>query len=178
MNEFLTDVQTLRERARKNIDKGPVTESYSGDLDRVLDVLNQSLATELICVLRYQQHHYAAKGMNAEPIAAEFLLHSREEQVHAEKIAGRISQLGGVPDFNPSTLSGRAHSEYRTATSLVEMVVENLVAERIAIASYTEIIGWLGSGDPTTRRMLEDILAIEEEHANDMSDLLEVAGKI
>lgn len=177
LKEFLTDVKTLREQARKNMDQGPITESYGADVSRVIEVLNQALATELICVLRYQQHHYAAKGLDAEPVAAEFLQHAKEEQAHAERIAGRISQLGGLPDFNPSTLGGRAHSEYRTASGLLEMVEENLVAERIAISSYTEIILWLGTADSTTRRMLEEILAVEEEHANDMSDLLEKTSK-
>lgn len=176
MKDFVTDVKLLREQARKNIDKGPITQAYGADVSRVIEVLNQALATELVCVLRYQQHHFAAQGLNAEPIAAEFLLHAREEQLHAERLAARISQLGGIPDFDPSTLKGRAHSEYRTASGLLEMVTENLVAERIAISSYTEIINWLGSADPTTRRMLEEILSVEEEHANDMADLLENAG--
>jgi bacterioferritin len=172
MADFLTDVKTLRENARKNIKKGPVTDSYGADLPKVIDVLNQSLATELICVLRYTQHHFAAKGLNSESIAAEFLEHAKEEQGHAELIATRISQLGGDADFNPDTLSTRAHSEYETAKTLTAMIKENLVAERIAISSYTEIINWIGDGDPTTRRMLEEILAVEEEHADDMANLL------
>ena len=175
MSEFLTDIQVLRDRARANIENGPVTDAYKADLPRVIDVLQQALATELVCVLRYRQHHYAAKGLDSEPVAAEFLQHANEEQQHADLLATRIGQLGGTADFNPATLSLRAHSEYRTAESLMEMVRENLVAERIAVASYTEIIGWLGDGDPTTRRMLEEILAMEEEHAEDllsfMSDL-------
>lgn len=173
MAEFLTDVKTLRENARKNIKKGPVTDTYGADLARVIEVLNQSLATEFVCVLRYTQHHYAAKGMNSESIAAEFLEHAKEEQAHAERIAARISQLGGTPDFNPDTLTKRAHSEYQTADTLKAMITENLVAERIAISSYTEIISWLGDADSTTRRMLEEILAVEEEHADDMLNLLE-----
>jgi bacterioferritin len=172
MADFLTDVKTLRENARKNIKKGPVTDSYGADLPKVLDVLNQSLATEWICVLRYTQHHFAAKGLNAESVAAEFLEHAKEEQGHAELIAARISQLGGDADLNPDTFSARAHSEYETAKTLTAMIKENLVAERIAISSYTEIIAWLGDGDPTTRRMLEEILAVEEEHADDMANLL------
>ena len=176
MGEFLTDIQTLRSRARENIDKGPVTDAYKADLPRVLDVLQQALATELICVLRYRQHYYAATGLNAEPVAAEFLQHALEEQGHADKIAERISQLGGSPDFNPETLTSRSHSEYTTAEELMEMVKENLVAERIAIASYTEIIEWLGEGDPTTKRMLEEILAIEEEHAEDLLSFMSALG--
>jgi bacterioferritin len=170
---FLSDVQTLREQAREQMDKGPVTAAYGADLDRVLDVLNQSLATELVCVLRYRQHHFAATGLNATPVADEFLAHANEEQQHADLLAARIVQLGGVPDLNPQTLTGRAHSQYVTARELRAMIEENLVAERIAIAAYTEIIGWLGDGDPTTRRVYEEILATEEEHAEDMLSLLE-----
>ena len=176
MSEFLTDIQTLRTRARENIDKGPVTDAYKADLPRVLDVLQQALATELICVLRYRQHYYAATGLNAEPVAAEFLQHALEEQGHADKIAERIAQLGGSPDFNPETLTSRSHSEYTTAEELMEMVKENLVAERIAIASYTEIIEWLGEGDPTTKRMLEEILSVEEEHAEDLLSFMSQLG--
>jgi bacterioferritin len=172
VNQFLSDVQSLRENARKNIKKGPITDAYGADLPKVIEVLNQSLATELICVLRYTQHHFAAKGLNSESVAAEFLEHAKEEQGHAEQIAARISQLGGDADFNPDTLTKRAHSEYETADTLTEMIKENLVAERIAVSSYTEIIAWLGAGDPTTRRMLEEILAVEEEHADDMANLL------
>jgi bacterioferritin len=170
---FLSDVKTLRENARKNLRMGSITEGYGADLPRVIDVLQQSLATELICVLRYQQHFFAAHGLDSEAVAAEFLAHSREEQDHAELIAARIGQLGGQPDFNPDTFSNRGHSEYKTASSLTEMIRENLIAERIAISSYSEIIAWLGEGDPTTRRMLEEILAVEEEHANDMVNLLD-----
>lgn len=171
--DFLTDVTTLRKRAREQMDKGPVTAAYGADVVRVLDLLQQALATELICVLRYKQHHFSARGMNAEPIAAEFLVHSQEELSHAELIAARISQLGGEPDFDPQTLTSRAHSEYTTANTLRQMVEENLVAERIAVASYTEMIAWLATGDPTTRRMLEGILAVEEEHAEDLVSMLD-----
>ncbi len=174
--DFLTDVTTLREQARRQMDKGPVTSAYGADVGRVLQLLQQSLATELICVLRYKQHHFSARGMNSEPIAAEFLVHSQEELAHAELIAARISQLGGEPDFDPQTLTQRAHSEYRTADSLRQMIEENLVAERIAVASYTEMIAWLGTGDPTTRRMLEGILAVEEEHAEDLLSMLGDVG--
>lgn len=170
---FLTDVQTLRERARQEIEKGPVTSAYGADVARVVTVLNEALATELVCVLRYKQHHYTATGLNAEPIAAEFLQHATEEQDHADRIAARIAQLGGEPDFNPETLTARSHSEYKTARDLLEMVKEDLVAERVAIASYTEIINWLGDKDPTTRRLLESVLENEEEHADDLLGFLE-----
>jgi len=169
---FLTDVQTLRERARKNMDKGPVTDAYGADLKRVIEVLNQALATELVCVLRYKRHYYTADGLDAQSAAEEFLEHAAEEAEHADRIAARIQQLGGKPDFNPDTLSGRSHSEYDSSGELEAMIREDLVAERVAISSYTEIINWLGDGDPTTRRMLEEILAVEEEHADDMLDLL------
>lgn len=173
MAEFLTDIQTIRERARQQIDKGPITEAYGADLPRVLQVLNEALATEIVCVLRYKRHYYTATGMNSEPVAAEFLEHAGEEQEHADKLAQRIVQLGGEPDFNPDTLTGRAHAEYDESLDLVRMVEEDLVAERVAIASYTEIVQWLGDRDPTTRRVFEDLLAQEEEHADDMRGLLE-----
>jgi bacterioferritin len=173
MADFLTDVKTLRSQARDQIDKGPITEAYQADLPRVIEVLNAALATELVCVLRYRQHHFAAKGLDAEPVAAEFLVHATEEQDHADRLCARIAQLGGTPDLDPDTLTKRAHSEYETSDSLVEMIKENLVAERIAVASYTEIIGWLGTGDPTTRRLIEDILAVEEEHADDLLGYLD-----
>jgi bacterioferritin len=173
MADFLTDVKTLREQAKKEIEKGAVTSAYKADLNRVIEVLNASLATEIVCVLRYRQHHFAAKGLDAEPVAAEFLVHANEEQQHADQLATRISQLGGTPDMNPDTLTARAHSEYETAESLEQMIRENLVAERIAIASYTEIINWIGDGDPTTRRLFEDILVVEEEHADDLIGFLE-----
>ncbi|MCU1362923.1 MAG: bacterioferritin [Acidimicrobiaceae bacterium] len=170
--EFLTDVKTLRERARKNMDKGPVTDAYGADLKRVIEVLNQALATELVCVLRYKRHYYTADGLNAASAADEFLEHAAEEADHSDRIAARIQQLGGKPDFNPETLTSRSHAEYDSSEELEAMIREDLVAERIAISSYTEIINWLGDGDPTSRRMLEEILAVEEEHAEDMLDLL------
>ena len=173
MSEFLTDVETLRQRARENIEKGPVTDAYGADLPRVIEVLNQSLATELVCVLRYKRHYFTAQGLSAQAAAAEFLEHAGEEAHHGDLIAARITQLGGEPDFNPETLTGRSHSEYDSSSELKTMIREDLVAERVAIASYSEIIAWLGDGDPTTRRMLEEILASEEEHAEDMLDLLE-----
>jgi bacterioferritin len=170
--EFLTDVKTLRERARENTDKGPITDAYGADLKRVIGVLNQALATELVCVLRYKRHYYTADGLDAQSAADEFLEHAAEEADHADRIAARIQQLGGKPDFNPDTLTGRSHSEYDSSSELEAMIREDLVAERVAISAYTEIINWLGDGDPTTRRMLEEILAVEEEHAEDMLDLL------
>ena len=178
MEEFLTDVKTLRKQARAHMDSGPVTDAYGADLERVIFVLNQSLATELICVLRYKRHFFTAKGLNAEAAAVEFAEHAAEEMGHADLIAARISQLGGEPDFSPDSLSGRSHAEYDSSVELVKMVQEDLVAERVAIASYSEIIEWLGTGDPTTRRMLEQILAVEEEHAEDMLTLLEGLKKI
>jgi|SRR5665213_382047 len=172
MKDFLTDVETLRKRAREGMGNGSVTDAYGADLERVIFVLNQALATELVCVLRYKRHYFTAQGLDAQSAAAEFLEHGREEEGHADRIAARIVQLGGEPDFNPDSLSGRSHSEYDSSSELEEMIKEDLVAERVAIASYTEIIAWLGKGDPTTRRMLEEILASEEEHAEDMLDLL------
>jgi bacterioferritin len=173
MEEFLTDITTLRANARLHMEKGPVTNAYGADLERVLYVLNQSLATELVCVLRYKRHYFTAQGINAQSAADEFLQHAGEEENHADMIAARITQLGGEPDFNPDTLTKRSHSEYDSSGELEAMIREDLVAERVAIASYSEIISWLGDGDPTTRRMLEEILAMEEEHAEDMLDLLD-----
>ena len=173
MDEFLTDVKTLRARAREHIDRGPVTEAYGADRERVVQVLNEALATELVCILRYKRHYFTAQGLSAAAAAAEFLQHATEEQGHADQIAARITQLRGEPDFNPDTLTGRSHAEYDSSAELSAMIREDLVAERVAIASYSEIITWLGTGDPTTRRMLEEILAVEEEHAEDMLTLLE-----
>ncbi len=172
MEEFLTDVKTLRANARRNMAKGPVTNAYGADVKRVIEVLNQALATELVCVLRYKRHFFTAEGINAHVAAAEFLEHAAEESSHADLIAARIQQLGGEPDFNPETLTGRSHSEYDSSSELKAMLQEDLVAERVAISAYTEIINWLGDDDLTTRRILEQILANEEEHAEDMLDLL------
>jgi bacterioferritin len=172
MADFLTDVQTLRENARAHIERGPITDAYGADLDRVISVLNEALATELVCVLRYKRHYYMADGIDSAPVAAEFLQHATEEQGHADLIAARIVQLQGQPDFNPDTLTKRSHAEYAPGTDLLDMIREDLVAERVAIASYSEIINWLGTHDTTTRRMLEDILAVEEEHADDLLNFL------
>jgi bacterioferritin len=173
MADFLTDIETLRERARAEIDKGPVTEAYGADLQRVIEVCNEALATEIVCVLRYKRHYYTASGIHSEPVAAEFLEHAADEQRHADKLAARISQLGGSPDFDPARLSIRSHTQYDGSENLVDMITEDLVAERIAIASYTEIAQWIGDGDPTTRRLFEQLLADEEEHADDLKSLLE-----
>jgi bacterioferritin len=172
----LTDVKTLRKRARADIQRGAVTEGYRADRDNVLRLLNEALATELVCVLRYKRHFYMASGLNAPSIAAEFLQHANEEQMHADQIAARIVQLQGEPNFSPEGLLTRAHSEYVEGTSLLEMIREDLVAERVAIDSYREMIAYLGTDDPTTRRMLEGILAMEEEHAEDLVSLLEGMG--
>ncbi|GAA2808723.1 ferritin-like domain-containing protein [Nonomuraea dietziae] len=173
MAEFLTDIKTIRERARAEIGKGPITDAYGADLERVIQVCNEALATEIVCVLRYKRHYYTASGINAESVASEFLEHSAEEQEHADKLAARIVQLGGDPDFNPDTLTSRSHSQYDASLGLSEMIKEDLVAERIAVAAYTEIIQWLGDKDVTTRRIFEELLAKEEEHADDMKSLLE-----
>jgi bacterioferritin len=172
MPEFFSDIKTLRDNARKHIDKGPITDSYGADLERVIAVCNEALATELVCVLRYKRHYYMADGLDSAPVAAEFLQHAAEEQGHADQIAARIVQLQGEPDFNPATLEARSHAEYVPGTDLLDMVKEDLVAERIAISSYSEIIQWLGNSDTTTRRMFEDILAVEEEHADDLLNFL------
>jgi bacterioferritin len=176
MAEFLTDVKTLRERAKAEIEKGPVTDSYGADRERVIQICNEALATELVCVLRYKRHYFTATGIMAEPVAAEFLQHATEEQAHADRIALRIVQLGGDPDFNPDTLTMRSHAEYDASRDLIDMIREDLIAERIAIASYLEIIQWLGNADPTTRRMFEDILQQEEEHADDLVGFLQKFG--
>jgi bacterioferritin len=169
---FLTDIKTLRERARKHIEQGAVTEGYAADRETVIKVLNESLATEIVCVLRYKRHYFMANGINAESVAAEFLQHANEEQAHADLIAQRIVQLGGAPNFNPEGLLSRSHAEYVEGETLLDMIKEDLVAERIAIDSYREIIQYLGNDDPTTRRMMEGILAMEEEHADDLVSLL------
>jgi bacterioferritin len=168
----ISDVKALRERARQWTADGAVTASYGADRAMVLTLLGEALATEIVCVLRYRRHHFMAKGINADPVAAEFLAHAGEELAHADSIAARIVQLGGAPDFSPDTLSARSHAEYVAGASLGEMVKENLVAERIAIESYGDMIRYIGDQDITTRRLLEGILAVEEEHAEDMADLL------
>jgi bacterioferritin len=171
---LLTDVKKIRDRARQHVEEGAVTAGYGADRGVVLALLNAALATELVCVLRYRRHYHMAAGFRGATAAQEFLEHAVEEQQHADQIAQRIVQLGGEPDFDPDGLQSRSHSEYVACDSLDQMVRENLVAERVAIESYTEMIRYLGDGDPTTRRLLEEILAKEEEHADDMADLLRV----
>lgn len=168
----LTDVQTLRTQARKHLGEGAVTAGYSADRTMVLQQLNEALATEIVCVLRYRRHHFMARGIDARSTADEFMAHSNEELGHADRLAERIVQLGGEPDFSPDSLSGRSHAEYVTGDTLVEMITEDLVAERIAIDSYRELIQYLGNEDPTTSHLLREILAVEEEHADELADLL------
>jgi bacterioferritin len=169
---FLTDVKTIRERARRHMEEGAVTPSYHANREVVLKLLNEALATELVCVLRYKRHYFMAEGLLADSASAEFQEHATEEQEHADRIAERIVQLGGEPEFSPVGMLDRSHSEYVAGTSLVEMIKEDLVAERIAVDSYREMIQYIGENDSTTRRMLEDILAVEEKHADDMAGLL------
>jgi bacterioferritin len=174
---FLTDVTELRRRARKHMEEGAVTEAYRADRTTVIKLLNEALATEIVCVLRYKRHYFMARGIHSEPIAAEFLQHANEEQGHADQIAGRIVQLGGSPNFNPDGLLMRSHSEYVEGQTLLDMIKEDLVAERVAIDSYTEMIRYIGENDSTTRRMMEGILAVEEEHADDLVTFLEDMDK-
>ena len=169
---FLSDIQEIRNRARQKIEDGPVTPDYGVDKEKAIGILNEALATEIVCVLRYRFHHYMASGIHSSAVADEFAEHAREEQEHAEQIAERIKQLGGKPDMNPATLLQRSHSEYKEGTSLIDMIKEDLVAERIAIESYREMIQFFGEKDPTSRRIMEEILAKEEEHADDLADLL------
>ncbi len=169
---FLTDVQELRRRARQHIETGAVTDSYRADRETVIKILNEALATEIVCVLRYKRHYFMAQGIHADPIAQEFLQHANEEQGHADQIAARIIQLGGAPNFSPEGLLNRSHSEYVEGTTLLDMIKEDLIAERVAIDSYTEMIHYVADNDITTRRMLEQILAVEEEHADDLASFL------
>jgi len=173
MSTDTENVETVRKQAREHIGDGAVTAGYTADRDSVVKHLNESLATELVCVLRYRRHHFMAKGIHSKSVADEFLAHSNEEQGHADLIAARIVQLGGAPEFSPDKLSGLSHADYVECSSLGEMIKENLVAERIAIDSYRSLIQSLGDNDPTTRRMLESILAVEEEHADELADLLQ-----
>ena len=169
----LTDVATLRSRARQNVENGAVTEGYDADREEIIRLLNASLATELVCVLRYKRHYFMASGIKAAVAAQEFLEHATQEAEHADKLAERLVQLGGEPEFNPDLLSKNSHAQYVAGKDLKEMVYEDLVAERIAVDSYREIIQYIGDKDPTTRRLFEEILAQEEEHADDMADILE-----
>jgi bacterioferritin len=173
---FVTDIQTLRARARQHIERGAVTPGYRANRETVIKLLNEALATEIVCVLRYKRHFFMATGINAQSVAQEFLQHANEEQSHADQIAQRIVQLGGEPNFSPDGLTTRSHSEYVEGESLIDMIKEDLVAERIAIDSYREMINYFGNDDPTTRRLMETILAVEEEHADDLASLLEELG--
>ncbi|HEY8203244.1 MAG TPA: ferritin-like domain-containing protein [Pyrinomonadaceae bacterium] len=173
---FLTDIKTLRERARKHIEQGAVTEGYTADRETVIKLLNEALATEIVCVLRYKRHYFMASGIHADGVAAEFLEHATDEQGHADQIAARIVQLGGAPNFNPEGLLTRSHAEYVEGETLTDMIKEDLVAERIAIDSYRDLIKYFGNDDPTSRRLMENILAVEEEHADDLVNLLGELG--
>lgn len=172
----LPDIGAIRERARRDIDSGAVTDDYAGDRTAILGLLDTALATEIICSLRYKRHYYMARGLASPSIAAEFMEHAREEEGHAERFAERIVQLGGEPDFSPESLLTRSHAEYVEGSNLVEMIKEDLIAERIAIESYRETIRYVGASDPTTRRLFEEVLAVEEQHAEELSNLIQRLG--
>jgi bacterioferritin len=169
---FLSDVTELRRRAKEHIDRGAITENYGGDAQQAIDLLQTALATEIVCVLRYTMHNISAVGIDSESVKAEFAEHAADEQAHLEKLANRINQLGGTPNMDPQGLASRSATEYGTAVKLVDMIEENLVAERIAVEHYRDLVRFFSDKDPTTRIMLEGILAQEEDHANDMHDLL------
>jgi bacterioferritin len=173
---FLSDIEELRRRARQDMDKGAITSAYGLDLNQAISILNQVLASELVCVLRYKRHYFMAQGIHAEPVAQEFLQHANDEQLHADQVALRITQLGGGPNFNPEGLLTRSVAQYEEGDSLIEMIKEDLVAERVVIQWYGEIARWFGDQDITTRRLMEELLAKEEEHANDLADLLTEVG--
>ncbi len=177
MNAFRADIEEIRRRAMEKMEDGAVTASYKADKDKVIEVLNEVLATETVCTLRYKNHYFMAKGVHAAAVEDEFKEHAAEEQEHADKVAKRICELGGTPNLNPEGLATRSHAQYGSAETLQEMIKEDLIAERIAIATYSEIIRWLGNDDPTTRRLMEELLAVEEEHADDMAGLLARVGK-
>lgn len=172
MNSFKADIEEIRRRAMEKMSDGAVTASYQADRDQVIQVLNEVLATETVCTLRYKSHYYMASGIHAVKVEDEFLQHALQEQGHADRVAKRITELGGTPNLDPAGLASRSHAQYGTGGTLEEMIKEDLIAERIAIATYSEIVRWLGDDDPTTRRMMEDLLATEEEHADDMAKLL------
>lgn len=169
----LTSTEVLRERAKQFVEEGAVTQGYGANKEEVIKLLNEALATELVCVLRYKRHYHMAKGINSEPVKAEFLEHAIEEMEHADSIAKRITELGGEPDFSPIGLSDRSHAQYAPGDNLASMIKEDLIAERIAIESYREFVAYLGNNDPTTQKMLKEILSVEEEHADEMASLLE-----
>ncbi|HEY6912149.1 MAG TPA: ferritin-like domain-containing protein [Myxococcales bacterium] len=170
---FVMDMQEIQRRAREHVMKGAVTPAYRGDVETAIRLLNEALATEIVCTLRYRRHHYMAAGIHYQAIADEFMEHANQEQQHADRIAERIRQLGGAPDFNPAGLLTRSHAQYAEGNSLVDMIKEDLIAERIAIESYLEMIRFFGENDPTSRRLMEEVLQQEEEHADDMATLLE-----
>jgi bacterioferritin len=172
MNTFKADIEEIRRRALEKMDQGAVTASYKADREQVISVLNEVLATETVCTLRYRNHYFMASGIHSSGVEAEFLEHAQQEQEHADRVAKRITELGGRPNLNPEGLATRSHAQYGEGQTLEEMIKEDLVAERIAIATYSEIVRWLGTDDPTTRRLIEEILAVEEEHADDMAKLL------
>jgi bacterioferritin len=176
MNTFKADIEEIRRRAVEKMDDGAVTASYRADREKVIEILNEVLATETVCTLRYRSHYFRAKGVHAPGIEDEFLEHANEEQQHADRVAKRITELGGTPNLDPAGLATRSHAEYGSGETLLDLVKEDLIAERIAIATYSEIVRWLGNDDPTTRRMMEELLATEEEHADDMAKLLARMG--
>jgi bacterioferritin len=177
MNTFKADIEEIRRRAREKMEDGAVTSSYSADREKVIEVLNEVLATEIVCTLRYKNHYYMAQGIHAQAVAAEFLEHANQEQGHADMVAKRITELNGRPNYNPDGLATRSHAQYEEADTLEEMIREDLIAERIAISTYSEIVRWLGNDDVTTRRMIEEILAVEEEHADDLANILGHLGR-
>ena len=176
MEHFVIDLKKIRAQARMHMEAGAVTEGYQADRKQVIAVLNEVLATEMVCVLRYKRHFFMARGINAESVKAEFLKNANEEQQHADWVAERIVQLNGEPNFNPEGLAARSHSEYQEGSNLIEMIKEDLIAERIAVESYSEIARWLGDDDSTTRRLIEQILKMEEEHADDLANMLTKAA--
>jgi bacterioferritin len=173
---LLSDTPALRERARRHIEEGAVTENYAADRDTILRLLNEALATEIVCSLRYKRHYYTAKGLASVSVATEFMEHAHEEEMHAERFAERITQLGGDPDFSPESLAARSHAQYVEGNGLLDMIKEDLIAERIAIESYREIVQYIGTSDPTTRRLFEEVLAVEEEHADELHSLTQQLG--
>ncbi|NVB78550.1 MAG: bacterioferritin [Kofleriaceae bacterium] len=177
MNTFKADIEEIRRRAREKMEDGAVTASYGADREKVIEVLNEVLATEIVCTLRYKNHYYMAQGIHAQAVAAEFLEHANQEQGHADMVAKRITELNGRPNYNPDGLATRSHAQYEEADTLEEMIREDLIAERIAISTYSEIVRWLGNDDVTTRRMIEEILAVEEEHADDLANILGHLGR-
>jgi len=174
MQQFVSDIDQIRQRARAHMEEGAITQGYKADRTQVIKVLNEVLATELVCALRYKRHYFMASGINSDPVKDEFRQHALEEEQHADTVAARIVQLKGEPNFNPDGLAARSHAQYVEGDDLISMIKEDLVAERIAIETYGDIIRWLGDSDPTTRRMIENILEKEEEHAEDMASLVEI----